>query len=65
MKKQDKQNIDDLQKMLAEKKSALRAFRFGISGSKSKNVKEGSNLKKDIAKVLTELRKREIQENIQ
>ncbi|OGD69309.1 50S ribosomal protein L29 [Candidatus Campbellbacteria bacterium RIFCSPLOWO2_01_FULL_34_15] len=65
MKKQDKQNIDDLQKMLAEKKSALRAFRFGISGSKSKNVKEGSNLKKDIAKVLTELRKREMQENIQ
>lgn len=64
MKKHDKQNIDDLQKMLAEKKSALRAFRFGISGSKSKNVKEGHNLKKEIARALTELKKREIQENI-
>ena len=64
MKKQDKQNIDDLQKLLVEKRSALRAFRFGISGSKSKNVKEGHNLKKEIAKTLTELRKREIQENI-
>ncbi|MDD2935311.1 MAG: 50S ribosomal protein L29 [Candidatus Pacebacteria bacterium] len=60
MKKQDKQNIDDLQKMLAEKRSALRAFRFGISGSKSKNVKEGHNLKKEIAKILTELKNREM-----
>ena len=50
----------DLEKMLVEKREALRAFRFGISGSKTRNVKEGSALRKEIARLMTELRKREI-----
>jgi ribosomal protein L29 len=48
----------DLLKMLSEKREALRAFRFGISGSKVRNIKEGRALKKEIARVLTELNSR-------
>lgn len=57
--KLEKKTDKDLQKMLGEKREALRSFRFGSSGSKTKNVKEGSNNKKDIARILTEMRKRE------
>ena len=45
----------DLVKALADKRKALREFRFGMSGSKTKNVKEGKNLKREIAQILTEL----------
>lgn len=45
----------DLKKLLGEKRQALHAFRFGIAGSKLKNMKEGKNLRKDIARILTEL----------
>lgn len=43
----------DLQKMLSEKREALRVFRFGAAGAKSKNVKEGRVIRKDIARILT------------
>lgn len=46
----------DLTKILAEKREALRAFGFGVAGSKSKNVKEGATLKKEIARILTAIR---------
>ncbi len=46
---------EDLQKMLTEKQIALRTFRFGLSGGKVKNVKEGRELKKEIARILTEM----------
>ena len=49
----------DLVKTLNEKKGALQDFRFGGAGSKSKNVKEGKNLRKDIARILTELKSQE------
>ena len=39
--------------MRNEKLEALQAFRFGGAGSKVKNVKEGRNLRKDIARILT------------
>ncbi len=55
---QDKKE-QDLKKELVQKKEALRRFRFGASGSKVKDVKEGRNLRKDIACILTELRRRE------
>jgi len=44
----------DLQKMLVEKQLALRAFRFGVSGSKVRNQKEGRTIKRTIAKIKTE-----------
>jgi len=55
-----KKSISDLQKELLEKRESLRVFRFGVSGSKVRNIKAGRNLRKEIARTLTELRAREI-----
>ena len=49
---------EDLAKLIEEKREALRMFRFGLSGSKVKNLKEGMHLKKEIARLMTELRNR-------
>ena len=43
----------DMRKMLADKREALRVFRFGAAGAKTKNVKEGRAIRKDIARILT------------
>jgi len=43
----------DLGKLLSEKREALRLFRFGAAGAKTKNVKEGRTLRKDIARIMT------------
>ena len=48
----------DLKKILLEKREARRAFRFGIAGSKVRNVKEGKNLRREIAQILTEVNTR-------
>ncbi len=45
----------DLAKLLAEKREALQKFRFGLSGSKVKNVKEGRMIRKEIARTLTQM----------
>jgi len=45
----------ELQKELAAKRTILRDFRFGVAGSKTKNVKGGRAAKKDIARIMTEL----------
>lgn len=55
-----KKNDTDLNKDLSEKREALRAFRFGMSGSRTRNIKEGQNLRIEIAQILTEKRAREI-----
>ena len=46
---------DELNKKLAILRENVRVIRFKAEGSKSKNVKEISVLKKDIARILTEL----------
>lgn len=51
-----KKNKVELTKDLDEKNIALHDIRFGIAGSKSKNVKEQRNIKKDIAKINTLLK---------
>lgn len=43
----------DLSKMLADKQEALRVFRFGGAGAKTKNVREGRAIRKDIARIMT------------
>ena len=48
----------ELKKELATLRKGLHDFRFGIAGSKVRNVKEGNTFRKQIARVLTELRKR-------
>ena len=52
-------NTTELQKMLALKQEAFRAFRFGIVGSKTKNVREGRDIRRGIARILTMLNKSE------
>jgi ribosomal protein L29 len=47
----------EIEKMLEEKKVALNAFKFGIAGSKIKNVREGRNIKREIAQIITVLKK--------
>ncbi len=46
-------SIKELAATLAEKRLALRNFRFSVAGSSTRNVKEGTTLKKDIARILT------------
>ncbi len=53
MKDLNNKSIKDLIKTLNEKKEALQGFRFGNAGSKSRNVKEGRGIKKDIARIMT------------
>lgn len=49
-------NKADLLKQLAEKREALRVFRFGSTGAKITNVKTGRDLRREIARILTTLR---------
>ena len=53
MKDLTKKTIEDLKKLLVEKREALRTFTFGLTGSKTRNLKEGKNLRKEIARILT------------
>ncbi len=48
----------ELRALLLDKRNLLRDFRFKIAKGKAKNVKEGANLKKEIARLLTEINKR-------
>lgn len=48
-----KKTPKELQTLLKEKQTALRAFRFSVAGSNARNVKEGSVLRKDIARIMT------------
>jgi ribosomal protein L29 len=52
-----KENGGSLKEMLLKAKETLRALRFNTYGSKSKNVKEQATLRKEIARMLTELNK--------
>ncbi len=55
-----KQDVGELQKLVADKRESLRAFRFGAAGTRARNTREGRMLRKEIAQVLTELRKRQL-----
>ena len=46
----------ELESLLSDSRVALRDIRFNTAGSKSKDVKEQRNLKKNIARIRTELR---------
>ncbi|OHA91664.1 MAG: 50S ribosomal protein L29 [Candidatus Zambryskibacteria bacterium RIFCSPHIGHO2_01_FULL_49_18] len=45
----------DLTSALYEQRGILSKFRFGIAGSKTRNVKEGKAARKEIARIMTEL----------
>jgi ribosomal protein L29 len=52
---------EEILKDISEKREALRLFRFGASGSKVKNVREGRNIRRAIAQGLTELSRRKLE----
>lgn len=55
MKEYKAKTVEDLNKIIVEKREQLRHFRFDSTGSKTKNVKTGRTLKKEIARIMTEL----------
>ncbi len=60
MAKTKKENLkgmkeSELAKKLAVLQESVRVIRFKAEGSKSKNVKELSTLRKEIARILTEM----------
>lgn len=55
-----KETVENLHKEIADKRESLRSFRFGEAGSRTRNVREGRNLRKDIARMLTELNSRKV-----
>lgn len=48
-------SASDLEKLITEKRSALSAFRFSVAGGKTKNVRAGRMLRREIAAILTVL----------
>lgn len=54
--------IGELKKNLATLQESLRVISFKGEGSRSKNVKEQSSIKKQIARVLTEINKNNIKQ---
>lgn len=47
----------DLIKTLGERRETLRKLRFGTTGSKTRNVKELASIRRDVARIMTELNK--------
>lgn len=50
----------ELVKELESKRVEFRKLRFNMAGAGGKDTKKRSNLKKDISKILTEIRKRNL-----
>lgn len=46
-------NVGELKALLAEKREAVRTFRFDIAAKQVKNHQAHKNAKKDIARILT------------
>lgn len=53
---------DELAKFVSDKREELRALQFNVAGSKNRNVKLARNLRKEIARALTEQNTRKGQE---
>lgn len=47
-------SAEDLKVLVDKKREELRALRFSAEGSKNKNVKAARNLRKDVARALTQ-----------
>ncbi len=48
----------ELKKLITEKRKQLQEFRFNASSTKSRNVKESRNIRRDVARILTELNRK-------
>jgi ribosomal protein L29 len=51
---------EELKKELALLKENLRMIHFKAEGSKSKNVKEAANLKRQVARIMTEINAKKV-----
>jgi len=60
-----KKNDADLRTLLGETRKLLMDFRFDIAGTRAKNTKEGKAARKNIARMLTDIKERELQKNAQ
>ncbi len=60
MKEYKEKTAQDLNKLIAEKREVIRNFRFGSTGSKTKNVKLARTTRKEIARIMTELSMRKV-----
>lgn len=52
--------IDELKKMLAEKSKSLAVFTKERYTKQSKNVREGKNIRQEIARIKTQIRQKEL-----
>lgn len=60
MKKKESLNnlkVEELKEKLISLRESLRSVKFNMQGSKAKNVKEIFSIKKEIARILTEINK--------
>ena len=57
-----KKSVKELLQEIEQKREKLREFRFSVAGSKLRNVREGRNLRKDIARLLTEFNERGLEQ---
>jgi large subunit ribosomal protein L29 len=48
-------DITELKKLLAEKREELREVRFSMTGARVKDVNHAARIRKDIARLLTEI----------
>ncbi len=58
MKELKEKSDKDLVTLVAEKREELRKLRFGAGGAAMRNVHAGKNLRREIARILTELTSR-------
>lgn len=58
MKDIKKLDVADITKQIGDIRGTLRKNRYGTEGSRAKNVKQRGTLRKDVARLLTELRAR-------
>jgi ribosomal protein L29 len=56
MKAFQEKDAKELRALLGEKSEALRSFRFGMKGSRTRDTRLGANLRKDIARIQTLLK---------
>ncbi|MDO8240835.1 MAG: 50S ribosomal protein L29 [Candidatus Moranbacteria bacterium] len=49
-------NIEELKKLLAEKRELVRKLRFDIAAKQVKNIRDIRNSKRDISRILTILK---------
>lgn len=54
---------EEIRKIVADKREALRDLRFSVAGSKNRDVKAAMKLRKEIARALTALNQRQTTNN--